>query len=129
MAGDGADLDVDVLAAALRADSADLEAYVEVLAAKLSTSLPGRVTVKHRRAGLMGPKRIHRIVITLEDSRPEVEVTDGSVEATWTKVSGGIALKHERVDFDDWLRRLSESLAAEAHRNARTRDALRQLLI
>jgi hypothetical protein len=129
VASDGADLDVDVLAAALRADTADLETFVEVLADKLSTALPGRVSVQRRRAGMLGPKRVHRVVLQLTDSRPEVQVSDGIVEAVWTRVSGGIALKHERVDFDLWLQRLSESLAAEAQRSERTRAALRQLLI
>jgi hypothetical protein len=126
---DGDELDVDVLAASLRADSADVEQYVEVLADKLTGALPGRVEIKRRRAGLMGPKRIERLTVSLTDCRPEVAVNNGAVEAVWTKVSGGIALKHERIDFDDWLRRLSESLASEAQRSERTRAALRQLLI
>ena len=78
---------------------------------------------------MLGPKRVSRIVLTLPDSRPEVQVADGGVQAIWTRVSGGIALKHERVDFDLWLRRVSESLAAEAQHSERTREALRQLLI
>jgi hypothetical protein len=129
VASDGAELDVDVLAASLRADSADAEEYVEVLAGKLTGALPGRVQVQRRRAGLLGPKRIQRVVISLTDCRPEVEVADGAVQAVWTQTSGGIALKHERIDFDDWLRRLSESLATEAQRSERTRTALRRLLI
>jgi hypothetical protein len=129
VASDGAELDVDVLAASLRADSADVEQYVEVLADKLTGALPGKVEVKRRRAGLMGPKRVHRVIVSLSDCRPEVAVENGAVEAVWTKVSGGIALKHERCDLDDWLRRLSEALAAEAQRSERTRAALRQLLI
>jgi hypothetical protein len=129
VAGDGTDLDVDVLAAALRADTADLETFVEVLADKLSAALPGRVTVQRCRAGMLGPKRLHRVVLQLADSRPEVQVSDGNVQAIWTRVSGGIALKHEPLDFDLWLRRLSESLADEAQRSERTRAALQQLLI
>ena len=78
---------------------------------------------------MLGPKRVRRIVLQFDDSRPEVKVADGSVEAIWTRVSGGIALKHEPVEFDLWLRRVSESLAAEAQRSERTRQALRQLLI
>jgi len=129
VASDGGELDVDVLAAALRADSADVEQFVEVLADKLSTALPGRVVVQRKRSGLRGPKRLQRIEVTLSDCRPELQVSDGAVDAIWTRVSGGIALKHERVDFDLWLRRLSEALAEEAQRSERTRAALQQLLI
>ena len=117
-----------MLAASLRADMADIEPFMEALADKLSGSLPGRVRVERRRAGLRGPKRVRRIVVELDDCRPEVELADGAVEATWTRVSGGIALKHERLDFDHWLGRLSECLAAEARRSQRTREALRRLL-
>lgn len=129
MASDGDELDVDVLAAALRADTADVEQFIEVLADKLSGALPGRVSVQRKRSGLRGPKRVQRVVVTLSDCHPEVQVNDGVVEAIWTRVSGGIALKHERLDFDLWLQRLSESLAAEAQRSERTRAALQQLLI
>lgn len=129
MATDGGELDVDVLAAALRADSGDVEQFLEVLADKLSGALPGRVTVQRKRSGLRGPKRVQRIEVTLSDCRPELQLSDGVVEAVWTRVSGGIALKHERVDFELWLQRLSESLAVEAQRSERTRAALQQLLI
>ena len=40
--GDGA-IDVELVAASLRASSSDLKTFVEVLADKLGTALPGRV--------------------------------------------------------------------------------------
>jgi hypothetical protein len=45
-------LSFDLLAASMRADAADLHTFLEVLAAKLESALPGRVTVR-RRAGLL----------------------------------------------------------------------------
>ena len=129
MASDEDDLDVDMLTAALRADAADVAQFVEALAEKLDEALPGRVDVDRRRSGLRGPRRVRRIVLRLDSCQPEVVVADGGVEAVWTKVSGGVALKHERIDFDEWLRRLSELLALEAQRSERTREALRRMLI
>ena len=41
----------DMVAAGLRADAADLDAFVEALAVKLEGALPGRVTIA-RQGGL-----------------------------------------------------------------------------
>ena len=40
--------DLDLLAASLRADAGDLDAFVEALAAKLEAALPGQVEVERR---------------------------------------------------------------------------------
>ena len=45
--------DLDLLAASLRADAGDLEAFVEALAVKLEAALPDQVEVE-RRGGLLG---------------------------------------------------------------------------
>ena len=47
----GAD-DLDLLAASLRADAGDVDAFVEALAVKLEAALPGQVEVE-RRGGLL----------------------------------------------------------------------------
>ena len=54
--GDDA-LDIDLLAASLRADTSDLGAFVEALAVKLEEAVPGAVQVQRRREGMFGPKR------------------------------------------------------------------------
>ena len=41
MSSDESALDIDLLAASLRADSSDLSAFVESLAAKLEEAMPG----------------------------------------------------------------------------------------
>jgi len=62
VASDGDELDVDVLAASLRADGADVEQYVEVLAEKLTGALPaeygldtGGVMDIQTKSGLFSP--------------------------------------------------------------------------
>ena len=129
MAGADEQLDVDVLAASLRADLADLDRFVEVLADKLLEALPARTKVDRRRGGLMGPKKVWRIVVALDDGRLELDCADDGLRTEWTRVSGGIALKHERLEVDAWLERLSVALASEAARSERTRQALERLLM
>lgn len=122
--------DVDALAAALRADAGDLGEFAELLAHKLESALPRHTSVQRRRSGILGPKRVRRIAITLQTERLELLALDGrGVEAQYAKVSGGIVLKHETVGLDEWVVRLSAALADEARRSDEARRALGELLI
>ncbi len=123
------DLDLDLLAAALRADASDLGAFVEGLAAKLEEALPGQVRVERRRTGVLGPKLVRRITVDAGSRRLELRAGDGRIETFSSKLSGGIVLKNEQIDTDAWLAALGEALAWEAGRSEKTRQALERLLI
>ena len=123
-----ADLDIDLLAASLRADASDLETFTEVLAAKLEQALPGGVSVHRWRGKLLGPKRIQKITVDAGDERLELRAAKGAIETSSARLSGGIVLKTETIDIDEWLRRLSVALAAQAGRSQTTRQALERLL-
>ena len=123
------DLDLDLLAASLRADTGDVAAFVESLGAKLESALPGRVRIDRRRAGVFGGKRVRAIAVTAGDRRLELQVADGVLEATAGRLSGGIALKRETLTTDAWLAELGEVLAAEARQSEATRRALERMLI
>jgi hypothetical protein len=122
-------LDLDLLAAALRADTSDLDAYLEGLAVKLEQAVPGRVRVDRRRAGLFGPKAVRSVALEAGDRRLELARTSGgTLEARAAKVSGGIVLKNETIDVEEWVAALGQVLAAEAQRSETTRRALERLL-
>jgi hypothetical protein len=122
-------LEVDQVAAALRADSGDLHQFAEVLAGKLEQALPGRTRVERRRSGLRGPKHVRRVVLALDDTQLELAIEGGRVTGTRAHMSGGIALKREMLDLDEWVLALSEKLTAEASRSERARAALANLLM
>jgi hypothetical protein len=122
-------VDMDLLAASLRADSGDVSAFVESLAAKLEEAVPGRVRVDRRRSGMFGPKAVRGVAVDLGDRRLELRAERGSVETRCAKLSGGIVLKNEVLDTDEWLAVLSDALAAEARRSETTRKALERLLM
>jgi hypothetical protein len=126
---DSAGVDLDLLAASLRAESSDLSAFVATLAAKLEEAVPGRVRVERRRNGMFGSKTVRGLSIDLGDRRLELQAEGGRVEARCSRLSGGIVLRKENVDTDVWLAMLSEGLAAEASRSEATRQALERLLI
>ncbi len=56
-------MDLELLAASLRADLSDIGAFVEGLAAKLEGSLPDLVKVDRSRQGFRGPKLVTKIAL------------------------------------------------------------------
>jgi hypothetical protein len=129
MAEESESVDLDLLAASLRADLSDLAAFVESLAVKLEDAIPKRVRVDRRRSGLRGPKLVRQVEVDLGDQRLELRFDSGSLETRRAKLSGGIVLKSEQLDTDAWLAALGEALADEAKRSEITRQALQRLLI
>jgi hypothetical protein len=121
-------IDIDLLAASLRADAGDLGTFVEALAVKLEQAVPGAVRVERRRDGLFGPKLVKRIAFNAGDQRLELRSEGAVVETRWSRLSGGIVLKSEQLDTDAWLRALGEALAEQARRSQTTRQALERLL-
>lgn len=128
VSSDESAVDLELLAASLRADTSDLTAFVESLAAKLEEAVPARTRVERRRNGMFGPKAVRRITVDLGDRRLELRYDGGSVQTQGSKLSGGIVLKNEPLDGDAWLAALSEALATEARRSETTRKALERLL-
>jgi hypothetical protein len=122
-------LDLDLLAAALRADLSDIAAFVEGLAARLEQALPGSVIVKRAKRGLRGPKLVTEIVVDTGGERLELKRVGDDVTAVRAKSSGGIVLKTETIDIDTWLSALTAAVAAQAERSERTRLALQQLVL
>jgi len=129
MATDDAALDLDLIAASLRTDASDLDAFVETLARKLEKVLPSGVRVERRRNGLRGPKLVRRIAVDAGGLRFELRAQNGDLDARCSRLSGGIVLKSESVDVDAWLAALGEALANEARRSQTTRQALERLLL
>jgi hypothetical protein len=120
--------DLDLLAASLRADAGDVDAFVEALAVKLEAALPGQVEVERRGGLLGGRKRVRRIEVTLGDQRYELEAEHGRVTCRRRSVVRGIALKTQELDLDAWIAALSQDLVEEAERSDRGRQALARLL-
>src|SRR5580692_12203538 len=97
--------DIDLTAAALRADGSDLRISVAVLAAKLESALPGRARVERRGGGLLGrgEKRVRRIQVELGTDngvRYELAVEGERVAGFRERKSGGISIKREPLDPD-----------------------------
>ncbi|HEY5044572.1 MAG TPA: hypothetical protein VII53_01820 [Solirubrobacteraceae bacterium] len=126
----------DLSAAGLRADGTDLRISVEVLAAKLEATLPGRTRVERHGGGLLGrgEKHVREIQVELgADSGAggaiyKLTIDGDRVEAFRERKSGGIAIKREPLDPDQWVAALTDDLRSEAERSAEARLALEGLV-
>jgi hypothetical protein len=78
---------------------------------------------------MLGPKLVRKIGIGTAGARLELQRDGDAIHAQRARVSGGIVLKREEMDLDDWLHALGRALAVEAERSERTRQALERLLI
>jgi hypothetical protein len=127
---EGGTLDLDLIAASLRADVGNLGAFVETLAVKLEEAIPSLVTVQRARRGMFGPKLVRKLAVSAGQERLELTRSEtDEVQTLRARVSGGIVLKTEPLEIDSWLTALTGQLALEAGRSERTRLALERLLV
>ncbi len=121
------ELDIELVTASLRADSSDLGAFVEALAVKLEQALPNGVKVD-RRGGMLRAKQVREITVDAGDTRLRLQRDGADVRTSRARLSGGIVLKTEPVDTDEWLAQLARALAEQASRSQATRAALERML-
>jgi hypothetical protein len=118
----------DLVAASLRADSVDIQAFVEALATKLSESFPGRVKVERSGGILRGAKPVRKIVVELGDDRYQLDHDHGAAVCSRSAMVRGIALRTEELGLDAWIDLLSRSLVLQAETSEQGRNALARLL-
>jgi hypothetical protein len=119
----------DLVAASLRADTTDLNAFVEALAVKLEGALPGAVKVDRRGGGLRSrEKRVRRISISMDATRYDLERDGESIETSRSSEVRGIVIKSERLGLDEWIDGLSRELTERASQSERSMLALQRLL-
>jgi len=119
------DDEIALVAARLRASAEDVDSLVEVVASTLPEFLgAGLVRVRRRR---LPPRRIERLSITLGAHTLELEVGPPP-RATRIVHSGGVAIAHEPLGLDEWLRELAEGLVRSAAASEDASSALRRFL-
>ncbi|HEV8063643.1 MAG TPA: hypothetical protein VGP46_02370, partial [Acidimicrobiales bacterium] len=124
---------VELVAAALRADTADLDAYHKVLSNTIGSMLPADMVEVDRerslsdrvagRAGTATAIRLH-----LGDKTLELTARKGRLVATSAQVVRGVAISNKEVSVADWVKQLAEYVSAVASENADARQALSRLI-
>jgi hypothetical protein len=124
---------LDMVTAALRADSADVAIYTRVLAESLSEALPpGSVAVERERtmSDRMHGRRgeVSKIVVRLGDQVMTLGIRRGQPESEICREVRGVVLSRHSVPLQEWTTALAGALVAHAERNASTARALRRLV-
>ncbi|MFE2146506.1 hypothetical protein ACFXA3_33080 [Streptomyces sp. NPDC059456] len=128
-----ADAEVELLATALRRDSADLDLYGAVLTEIPSDALPpGAVRVMLRRS--LGqrpagrPGTVAEVGVLLGDLRFSLSTHDGRTAAEIRHEVRGVVLSRRPVGLDEWLAALADALSEAAASNVRARTAVERFL-
>jgi len=127
------EMEVELLAAALRQDSADLSLYAKVLTVNLVDSLPsGAVRVERKRsvsdrmAGREGT--VSSLDVALGEQRLSLRADRGRMVGEICKEVRGIVLSRREVGLDEWIDALAQALAEAAASSARARQAIEKFL-
>jgi hypothetical protein len=125
--------DLDLVTAALRADSADATIYAQVLTESLGESLPpGCVTIERDRSvsdRMHGrPGKVTKITVRLGEQVMTLAVRAGQPNAEILREVRGVVLSRQPVPVADWAAELARALVGYAEQNARTAEALRRLV-
>lgn len=129
----GGSPDLEMVTAALRADSADVAVYARVLTESLGASLPpGCVTIDRERSvsdRVKGrPGEVSRITVRLGERVMTLAVRSGQPSAEICREVRGVVLSRQPVQVNDWAAELARALVGYAEQNARTAEALRRLV-
>jgi hypothetical protein len=126
-------MDVELLAAALRQDTADLDVYAKVLSVNLVESLPqGAVQVERKRS--MSDRMSGRegtvvsLDVALGETRLGLRMERGRPIGEICKEVRGVVLSRQQVNLDEWIAALARGLAESAASSARAREALQRYL-
>ena len=127
-------LSLEMVAAALRMDSADVAVYTRVLTQSLSEALPADyVTVERERSmsdRMHGrPGEITRIVVRLGDQVMTLAVRKGQPVAEICREVRGVVLSRDSVPLQQWAGALASALVTHAENNAKAAEALRRMVL
>jgi hypothetical protein len=125
--------DVEMVAAALRADTADLDSYHKVLSNTIGSMLPANMVEVERDRSLSDrvagrPGTATAIRLHLGDKTLELVAHRGRLVATSAQEVRGVVISKKEVPVADWVRQLAEYVSSVAAENADAREALGKLL-
>jgi hypothetical protein len=128
-------LSLEMITAALRADSADIAVYARVLTESLGDALPADcVTVDRARRSMSDrrqgrPGQVEKVTVRLGDRVLSLAVQPGRPPtAEICREVRGIVLSRQPATLEEWVEELARALAAHAQQNAQAAEVLRKLV-
>lgn len=126
----GDPLQVELLAASLRADTTDLRAFMEALAVKLEGALPDQTVVTRQNKLFSRDHPVREILVTLGEYQYRISREhQGPLITVRAKVVRGIVLKTDQIPMEQWVEELAVGLAGQAAHSAQARAALEHFLL
>ncbi|RZS89605.1 hypothetical protein EV189_1373 [Motilibacter rhizosphaerae] len=129
----GDEPDLELVAAALRVDTADVTTFARVVTGTLADALPeGMVEVVRSRS--LGDRvrgregRAEAVVVRTGEHVLTLRQGHGPVEAEDAVVVRGVVISRRQIGVEEWVRLLAEQVAARARESAAARTALQRLL-
>ena len=122
-------LELDMAAAALRANSTDGPMMLKVLVGQLGDVLGGRLVVERAGGRFRRSDEIRSVRVSMGDDELRAEVDGPTVRCTVGHSSGGIRIRSAPVTLEEWLKRLLQGLQTEAAHSESARQALERIVI
>ena len=126
-------LSLDMVTAALRADSTDIAIYARVLTQSLGEALPPdcvkverKQTMSERMRGK--PGEITKVAVQLGDLQMTLGVQNGRTAAEICRAVRGVVLSRQTVPLAEWIQALAGALVTHAQEHAEAAVALRKLV-
>jgi hypothetical protein len=121
---------VEMVAASLRADTTDLNTFMEALATKLAGALPNQTEVIRHHGLFSRDHSVEQIAISLGDAQYRIARDRRNILSTSrAKIVRGIVLKTDEISMDQWIQELATNLSQEAARSEGARIALERFLL
>ncbi|MHB8379882.1 MAG: hypothetical protein ACYDB2_08195 [Acidimicrobiales bacterium] len=121
--------DLSLAAAALRSNSADVRALLKALCGELSDTLGDRLRTQHAGGRRHKSEEISSVQINMANDQFEAIIDGADLRCTVGHVSGGIRIRSETIDIDQWITRLLQALKSEAEHSDAARQALENIVI
>jgi hypothetical protein len=121
--------DLNMAAAALRSNSSDLRLLIKSLCDELSDTLGNRLKIQHGGGRFRKSDEISSVQITMANNLFEARLEGANLHCTLGHVSGGIRIRSETLDVNEWILKLLEALRDEATHSDAARLALENIVI
>jgi hypothetical protein len=121
--------DLNLAAASLRSSSGDTHILLKALCTELADTLGERLHVDRAGGRLRKSGDIVAVRIGMGSDTFEAAVDGPLLKCSVGHFSGGIRIRSEPVDVDEWIVRLLGALQAEAAHSENARQALERIVI
>lgn len=121
--------DLELATTTILGDNRDVRSLLKALVTLLAEPMGDRLRVERSGGLFRKSDEIKSLRLSVGGEEFEAEVNGGSIDCRVGHSSGGIRIRSETAEMDQWLRRLLGALQAEAAHSQATRLALENIVI